>query len=144
MRGNVYLHSVDGETIEPHPHVVVIVIGKECLVVPAYTTGKHMITEKITALKQLGYREDQVCVHLDNSIHVENCAKWFKGHPACWFTYYCYWAAKRDFELMDCAGTMSKSGMEHIAQALLQLGPERPGLLSEKHIQNIKRWIPSK
>lgn len=142
MRGCVYRLAVPHRHIDEHPHVVVVVSGNQCFVVPAYTPGKHSITEAINALERMGIPRDKACVELDNSKHISG-HKEFKGHVACWFTYTAYWASKSVLEQKNYIGVMDEAGMEKIAQGILALADYKSELFSPKHLMQIRQWLRS-
>lgn len=140
MRGLVFRFPLHHLSIDAHPHVVVLLSGKQCLLVPAFTPGRHKITEAIEALKTAGWREDQVCVYLDNAKAVESFGG-FSGHQSCWFVERNYWAAKSKLEAIEPIGAMTDEGLDAIAQCLLRLHEAKPELLSDKHVEMVRQWV---
>jgi hypothetical protein len=68
LTGKIYdLSGKVGGARTPHPHVVVIELAQECLLIPAFTSGRHELEDyKRTVFAALGLREDQACVEIDN------------------------------------------------------------------------------
>jgi len=141
MRGNVFQTSIDHLNIEPHPHLVVLISGKQCFVVPAYTPGRYKITQKIESLKKQGHREDQLCVHMDNARYMVNCAPSFRPHEAIWFTWESYMAPKKTFDALWPVGEMNAEGLDIIARGILRVQETRPDILVEKHVEQVKDWL---
>src|SRR3954471_8745938 len=79
MTGKIFdLSGKVGGARSPHPHVVVIELAQECLLVPGFTSGGYEIEEyKRTVFAALGFREDQACVEVNNAAHV----RFYDGRP---------------------------------------------------------------
>jgi NCAIR mutase (PurE)-related protein len=142
MVGRVYMTTVDHLNIDRHPHVVMALDGKQCLVVAAYTEGKYKIEEKINALRAMAYRDDQIFVRMDNAKHFINCAPKFVGHAAIWFIHQFYWDQKKKFESLASVAEMNAEGMAMIAGGLINIISAGTSLLSQKHQEQLSKLIP--
>lgn len=142
MRGTVRLASIDHLSIGDHPHLVLLTRRRECLLVPGYTPGKFMISEKIEALKKLGHREEDVAVTLDNAKHAQNVAPGFTPHLCCYFVYQSYFMDRRTVERAAYLFTMDAVGVKIVGEAVLRcLANVRPSLLGPEAAEALRSLI---
>lgn len=123
----------------PHPHVVVIELAEDCLLVPAYTSGGYEIEEfKRTAFAALGIREDQGWVEIDNAVHVRfydgragNLATWLVARPDRW--------THKELAAFTPIGEMDDAGLLLVVSTLAALMEARPEPFSPHLRKKVKK-----
>ena len=145
MHGCVYQLVKKGHyDNKPHLHVVVLEMlgSNECLVVPAFSDDKFKINELIEALKRQGYREDQICVPMNNAAHIE-FLRGFSGKNAFWLTRQNYRLSIREINSAKKVGTMDDAGIVSIAKGILTCAETNPHLYSKNVIKQLNRICSS-
>jgi hypothetical protein len=140
MKGLIFRTELTHRNIERHPHLVLLLSGKQCFVVPGYTPGKPAVTNAINALLALGYPPDKIYVTIDNGKHVKPLTS-FTWHTCHWFIAQGYWASKSDFEVLAPDGIMDAEGMHQIVTGTLKLAEEKTELFSPRQIALLKQLI---
>lgn len=139
-RGFIYRIPITRRNIGIHPHVVVLVAGRQCYVVPGFTPGGHKVTEAIAARIAIGTPPDKVFVSLDNAMHVTPHSA-FTWHDCYWMISDGYLASKDHFKFLNPEGTMDASGIEAIVRGLLLLAEEKPEMFSPREITSLKKCL---
>lgn len=140
MKGLAFVVAKVHQNDTRHPHLITLLVRKQCYVVPAYSPDGHAVNARIRALVDLGYPPDKVFVEIDNAKHVRPLST-FKWHNAYWMIADGYWRSKSDFELLSPDGEMDEAGMRQIAGAMLGLAADRPELFSERETELISRIL---
>ena len=140
MRGRIYRVPITHRSIGPHPHVVVLVVGKQCYVVPGFSPGGHKVEEAIAARVAIGTPPDKVFVRLDNAAHVTPHTR-FTWHDCYWVIADGYLASKDDLAALTPDGTMDLAGMDLIVRGLLLLADEKPELFSPREVASLRRCL---
>lgn len=144
MQGSVFRIRIQSETQnEPHPHVVVIDFSedKDCLVVPAFSSGRPWIEKYLDALSKQGLERDQACVEIDNKKHCE-FEPGFTPRPAVWLVERFRRISKSKLRRCVRLGKMKDSGMKLIVDGLLDLAtacPERFSRVVVKRLKALKK-----
>ena len=140
MMGSIYRVPITHRSIGPHPHVVVLVVGKQCYVVPGFSPGGHKVEEAIAARIAIGTPPDKVFVRLDNAAHVAPHTR-FTWHDCYWMIADGYLASKDDLTASVPDGTMGAAGLDLIVRGLLLLAEEKPELFSPREVASLRRCL---
>lgn len=127
LTGKVYsLGERVGGAREPHPHVVVIELPEQCLLVPAFSSGRDEIERyKESVFTNLGLRPDQAFAEIDNS----TCVRFFDAraaHPATWVVEGARPSPKEELHGRTPIGEMNDAGLLKIVTVLVALTVARP------------------
>lgn len=141
MIGGVYRISILGDTDDlPHPHVVVLEMQDDCLLIPAFSPGGPELERRLELLKSQGLERNVVSVEMDNALHV-NWIGGFQGKRSCWFVFRFALISKRIINSARKLGQMDDSGVLKLLLGLLRLSDARPELFAKKRVKRIKEMV---
>lgn len=138
MQGGVYSLRIQGHTAnDPHPHVVVLEMHDQCLVIPCFDVNGHDINERIALAVRRGFDQEDVCVKLDNAIRV----RWRSGTRGK----ISYWHVERlitvDSDFLTertTVGQMDNEGLLAIVRGLLRFSGVQPQLFSKNRVRRLE------
>lgn len=120
--------------------MVVLVVGRQCYVVPGFSPGGHKVEEAIAARVAIGTPPDKVFVRLDNAAHVAAHTR-FTWHQCYWMIADGYLASKDDLAALVPDGTMDAAGLDLIVRGLLLLAEEKSELFSPREVASLRRCL---
>lgn len=140
LTGKVYsLGGRVGGAREPHPHVVVIELSEQCLLVPAFSLGGDEIERyKQSVFTNLGLRPDQAFAEIDNA----TCVRFFDAraaHPATWVVEGARPSPKEEIHGRTPIGEMNDAGLLKIVTVLVALTEARPDAYSPHLKKRIRK-----
>lgn len=124
----------------PHPHVVLIELAHECLLVPAFGEGGAEIEGLIRVCQKVGYLRKTVTVLLDNTAHVAFRPP-FTGVRAHWAVVRAFKMSKADIATEQYIGQMDDAGLLLIAKGYEEYAQAHPTRVSANMKKKVKQLI---
>jgi hypothetical protein len=141
MLGRVYQIKIQGHTQKlPHPHVVLIELAHECLLVPAFSEGGREIEGLIRACQKIGYSSSTVTVLLDNKEYVAFRPP-FTGARAHWAVARVVKMDKADLATPQHIGQMNDAGLLLIAKGYEGYANVHPSRASADMRKKVRKLI---
>ena len=143
MLAGVYSLQIQGRfRDDPHPHVVVVELAKECYAVPAFSVDGVEVQDLIRDRKNLEVmRDDQIYVQLDNAIHVSWERPGYTGKLAYWLVSQPKRLSKTDFGTHNRLGQMKPEGFQAIVQGVLNYADAKPDLFSKPVLKKLRKSL---
>ena len=121
MTGEIFDIPIQGyHHNDPHPHVVVVELDKECWVVPAFGSEGVEIDMWLDDFCLAGYPRGLCYVEMDNSEHV-HWADGRSGKQAKWVIARARKLAKGQFRHRQPSGHMGVAGLSQIVENWIEL-----------------------
>jgi hypothetical protein len=138
--GDVHSISIQGRHEElPHPHVVVIALPDNCLVIPAFDSTGPELNDALRELERVyGLFRHEACVEMDNRKRV-TFIPGVTGKESTWFIARFRLLSPAEVARHRKIGTMDDQGILDIAEGLLRFARAQPARMPRKYVKRVEK-----
>jgi hypothetical protein len=138
--GDVHSISIQGRhDALPHPHVVVVELADNCLVIPAFDTTGAELNDALRELERIyGLFRHEACVEMDNRKRV-TFVPGVTGKESTWFIARFRLLSPVEVARHRKVGTMDDPGLLDIAEGLLRFAQAQPTRVPKKYVKRVEK-----